>query len=180
MLVVSLELGADAAELNRRICRSSRWSEPSRKSGNGFGQAVAPISRRRRWAGAVAGAQLESRAGGCVDAQPRDRRAVEGDGAGKTVADCCATKSNALGMSNVSSDAGDRSIDRSEGSRRSPKSWRPRLPMLSFIKSSSWPKELLKSKDSSPRPKRFACDGGTKRLESGGAQLILFCGRLKL
>ena len=83
--------------------------------------------------------------------------AVDGDGAGNTVADCCATKSNALGMSNVSRDAGDRSIDRSEGSRKSPKSWRPRLPMLSFIKSSSWPKELLKSKDSSPRPKRFAC-----------------------
>ena len=31
-------------------------------------------------------------------------------------------------MSNVSSDAGDRSIDRSEGSRRSPKSWRPSAP----------------------------------------------------
>ena len=29
VLVVSLELGADAAELNRRICRSSRWSEPA-------------------------------------------------------------------------------------------------------------------------------------------------------
>ena len=60
-------------------------------------------------------------------------------------------------MSNVSSEAGDRSIDRSEGSRKSPKSCNPRLPMLSFIKSSSWPNELLKSKDSSPRPKRFAC-----------------------
>ena len=70
-----MELGADAAELNRRICRSSRCSEPSRKSGNGLGQQTsAPLSM---YLARSAGMQLaEQMITGAMHPAPRRREVV--------------------------------------------------------------------------------------------------------